>query len=109
MLFVRRIREFLSTLRFRLVMWITLVVSCMVGFTYFTIGSVEQQTLRAGYDQFLKDSIEDVQAIVLDHAENMAQLQTALQKKVKDNESRTWFVEIFDDKKNLIWHSINSP
>src|SRR5947209_3798517 len=39
----------------------------------------------------------------------MSQLDTALKKKVKDNESRTWFLQLFDDKKNLIWKSGNAP
>jgi two-component system, OmpR family, heavy metal sensor histidine kinase CusS len=110
MLSVQRLRELFSSLRFRLVLWITLVVFLMVVVTYITVRAVEQQTLRAGYDQFLKDSLDDVNVVVTEnYPENMTQLDTALNKKVKDNESRTWFLQIFDDKKTLIWKSGNAP
>jgi hypothetical protein len=54
MLSVQRLRELFSSLRFRLVLWITLVVFLMVVVTYITVRAVEQQTLRAGYDQFCR-------------------------------------------------------
>ena len=28
---------------------------------------------------------------------------------VKDNEYRTWFLQLFDEKKALIWRSDNAP
>jgi heavy metal sensor kinase len=110
MLSVQRLRELFSTLRFRLVMWITLVVFLMVVVTYITVRAVEQQTLRAGYDQFLKDSLEDVNIAIAEIApDNRSQLDAALRKKVKDNESRTWFLQLYDEKKNPFWSSINAP
>ena len=64
MLSVQRVREFCSTLRFRLVLWITLVVFVMVVVTNITVREVEQQALRQSYDQFLRDSLEDVNVAV---------------------------------------------
>ena len=107
---VQRARELFSSLRVRLVLWITLVVFLMVVVTYITVRAVEQQTLRAGYDEFLKNSLDEVNVLVVEnYPENMSQLDTALKKKVKDNESRTWFLELYDEKKNRFWYSINAP
>ena len=45
MLSVQRLRELFSTLRFRLVLWITLVVFVMVLVTNFGVREVEQRRL----------------------------------------------------------------
>ena len=61
---VRRLREIFSTLRFRLVLWITLVVFLMVVVTNITVREVEQRALAQSYDQFLIDSLEDIHLTV---------------------------------------------
>jgi heavy metal sensor kinase len=110
MLSVVRLREFVSTLRFRLVLWITLVVFVMVVVTNIAVREIEQRTLRSGYDQFLKDSLEEVNISVAEYeTENRDQLYAALKKKVKDNEYRSWFLQLYDDNKNLLWGSANAP
>jgi heavy metal sensor kinase len=110
MLFVHRLRELFSTLRFRLVLWITLVVFVMVVITNIAVREVEQRTLRSGYDQFLKDSLEEVNVSVGKfEPENKEQLYTALREKVKENEYRTWFLELYDENKKLFWGSGNAP
>ena len=109
MLSVHRFRELFSTLRFRLVMWITLVVFVMVLVTNITVSELEQQALRQGYDQFLRDSLEEVNVAVAKFEPDKEQLEKALLEKVKDNEYRTWFLQLYDEKKDLYWSSGNAP
>jgi heavy metal sensor kinase len=109
MLSVHRFRELFSTLRFRLVLWITLVVFVMVVVTNITVSELEQQALRQGYDQFLRDSLEEVNVTVAKFEPDKEQLEKALLEKVKDNEYRTWFLQLYDEKKDLRWGSGNAP
>ena len=60
-----RLRDILYTLRFRLVFWTTLVVFLMVVATNIAVREVEQNALVHSYDQFLLDSMEDVNLMVL--------------------------------------------
>ena len=108
--FVRRIRELFSTLRFRLVLWITLVVFVMVLVTNITVRAIEQETLRSGYDQFLKDSVEEVNNSVAEfEPQNKERLYAALREKVRANEYRSWFLQLYDDKNLPAWSSVNAP
>jgi two-component system, OmpR family, heavy metal sensor histidine kinase CusS len=122
MLSVRRLREFFSTLRFRLVLWITLVVFAMVLVTNIGIREVEMRTLRHSYDQFLIASLEEVGSSIRLYDRRMHQNLTPEQReralefyqgqwkdKVRANEYRAWFVQLFDDNKKLIWSSENAP
>jgi two-component system, OmpR family, heavy metal sensor histidine kinase CusS len=122
MLSVRRLREFFSTLRFRLVLWITLVVFAMVLVTNIGIREVEMRTLRHSYDQFLKASLEEVNNTIEKYDRRMHQQLTPDQRerslefyqgvwkdKVRANEHRAWFLQIFDQDKKLIWSSANAP
>ncbi len=110
MLSVHRLRELFSTLRFRLVLWITLVVGVMVFVMYFAVREVEQQALRQGYDQFLKDSLEDVNStFVRFDQENREALLADLRDKVRTNENRAWFLQVYDSSKRPIFTSVNAP
>ena len=83
MLSVQRLRELFSTLRFRLVVWITLVVFVMVVVTNIAVREVEQHALQNNYDQFLQDSLEDVHLTVSRlEPETQAQLDRELEGKV---------------------------
>jgi signal transduction histidine kinase len=110
MLSVRRVRELFSTLRFRLVLWITLVVFLMVVVTNIAVREVEQWALTHSYDQFLTDSLEDVNLIVArSEPDNQKQLFDELADKVKANKNRSWFLQLYDDKKQPIWISHDAP
>lgn len=108
--FAPRLREIFATLRFRLVVWITLIVFFMVVATNIGVREMEQRALSHSYDQFLLDSVDDVHASVLrvgmDHPN---QLFEELGEKVKANKKRSWFLQLFDAKKRLIWSSDDAP
>src|SRR5689334_11597619 len=97
---VQRLKEFFSTLRVRLVLWITLIVFLMDSGTNIAVREVEQRLLQQNYDQFLEDSLREVQLLVAqaDPAEP-EKLDVDLKNKVGAYENRSWFVQIFNDKK----------
>ena len=110
MLSVKRIREFFATLRIRLVLWTTLVVFVMVVVTNVAVRELEDRALRQSYDQFLLDSMEDVQlSISRSEPHTQEQLLSELKDKVRVNESRSWFLQFYDEKKQPIWLSGNAP
>src|ERR1017187_4531039 len=108
MLSVQRLRELFSTLRFRLVLWITLVVFLMVVVTNIAVREMEQRALTHSYDQFLRDSLEDVD-LTVNRLESAEQLFEELSDKVKANKNRSWFLQLFNQKKGKIWFSDDAP
>ncbi len=108
--FAPRLKEIFSTLRFRLVVWITLVVFIMVVATNIAVREMEQRALVHSYDQFLVDSLEDVHLSVLRlGANHPRRLLAELSDKVKANKNRSWFLQLYDAKKQLIWSSDDAP
>lgn len=106
---VQGIRELISTLRFRIVLWITLVVCVMVFAANLAVREIEHRALRLGYDDFLADEVEEIGAAVAKYpSDEKDKLYTALKEKVKENEYRSLFVQIFDDKGTLLWGSSNA-
>ncbi len=106
---VRRIKELVSTLRFRIVFWITLVVAVMVLGMNTGVREIEHRTLRAGYDDYLADTLDQISVtfVRLRSKEN-DRLIDVLKDTVKENEYRSLFVQIFDDQTNLLWGSSNA-
>jgi two-component system heavy metal sensor histidine kinase CusS len=108
--YVQRIREFSSTLRFRLVLWITLVVFIMVIATNLMVRGIEQSALRAMYDEFLFESLEEISTTVAksDQA-RLEGLDEMFLEKVVEYEYRSWFLQIYEGNDRLIWSSDNAP
>jgi two-component system, OmpR family, heavy metal sensor histidine kinase CusS len=110
MLSVQRVREFCSTLRFRLVLWITLIVFFMVVIQNIAIREIEQRILRHRYDEFLQESMEEVSELVNRFEPvDEARLVAALAEKRRSYEHRSWFVQVYDERGKLIWSSANAP
>src|ERR1043165_544478 len=110
MLYVHRLKELFSTLRFRLVLWITLIVFLMVMVTNLAVREVVHGTLRYEYDQFLEQSLKEVQLYVAKHYPNeKAQLFSALDHKVQAYQYRGWFVQLFDAHHQLFLTSGGAP
>jgi signal transduction histidine kinase len=110
MLSVRRLKELTATLRFRLVLWITLVVLLLDVSTNIIVRELEQRVMRHNYDQFLLDSMDEVSDLVTrSDSQDPDRLQAALIDRVKSYEKRSWFVELFNDGKQPLWASSNAP
>lgn len=107
---VQRIRETLSTLRFRIVLLIIILVSVMVLIQYVAMREIEQRILRHSYDEFLQESLSEVQSLIAKfEPSERDQLFEALKDKRKTYEHRSWFLEVFDNKGQIIWASANAP
>ncbi|MBI2803575.1 MAG: HAMP domain-containing protein [Planctomycetes bacterium] len=110
MLSAQRVRELYHTLRFRLALWITFIVFLMVVVTNVTVRAFEHRALTRSYDQFLIDSLEDVShAVARMDQDNRELLFAELQAKRQANEHQSWFAQVFDSSKKLVWASGNSP
>ncbi|HZZ77552.1 MAG TPA: HAMP domain-containing sensor histidine kinase [Gemmataceae bacterium] len=105
-----RLRDILYTLRFRLVLWTTLVVFVMVVATNVAVREVEQHALIHSYDQFLMDSMEDVNLMVARlESRPAARLARELSDKVKANKNRSLFIQLYDSDRKLIWGNDDAP
>src|SRR2546423_1019181 len=110
MLSALRLRELFSTLRFRLVVWITLVVFLMVLGTSIAVREIYHRHLRNEYDQFLEDSLKEVQfSVEKNYPNDKQQLFSTLEDKVKAFQYRGLFVQLYDSQQRLIWPSTASP
>jgi two-component system, OmpR family, heavy metal sensor histidine kinase CusS len=104
---VQGIKELASTLRFRIVMWITLVVFVMVFAANTGVREIGQRAIRMGYDEFLARMVEEIANAVEKHAAaEKEKLLAVLKDKVKENEYL--FVQVYDGRGNLIWGSNNA-
>jgi len=109
MFIVGTIRELFSTLRFRIVLWITVVVFVMVLAMNTGVREIEHRALRHGYDDFLVDTLEEISLIVARfESKDRDQLFAILKEKIKENEYRSLFIQLFDEKSILIWGSSNA-
>ncbi len=110
MRFIRRISELFSTLRVRLVTWITVIVFAMVLLTNLMVRTIEQEGLRTEYDEFLEVSLNEVQAVLAMHE---ASPPSVLFEKMKETigryENRNLFLTIFDANGTVAWSSENAP
>ena len=64
---VRRIKEFCSTIRIRLVLWVALVVLLMEIISNFAVSQIEERALHKDYDQYLEETIDRIHAIVISY------------------------------------------
>jgi len=107
---VQRVKELFSTLRFRIVMWITFVVTVMVFAVNVGVREIEYRALRLSYDDFLAQEVEEISgAVTKSQSGEKEKLFGFLKEKVKENEYRSLFVQIFDNKGGLFWASNNAP
>ena len=106
---VRGIKSLFSTLRFRIVFWITLVVLIMVLGVNTFVRELEHRTVRAGYDEYLMEMGEQLSTkVVKVRPDEKDRLIDNLREVVKENEYRSLFVQLFDNHQNLLWGSGNA-
>ncbi len=91
-----RLKDLFATLRFRLVVWVTVVVLVMVVVTMVTVREVVHHTLLSEFSRLVAEEAEGVaQEVEKDYPDKEAQLQKALQKQVASLAKREWFREWF--------------
>jgi heavy metal sensor kinase len=99
-------------LRFRLLVWVTVVVFVMVVVTMVTVREVVHRALLFEFNRLLVEEADGV-ATAVQQAYPDEQLFPALQKKVEALSQREWFrewfIEIYTADGRLIWESRNVP
>src|SRR2546421_6151192 len=110
MLSVQRLKEISSTIRFRLVLWITLIVFLMVLATNLAVREVVQSSLHYEYDQFLENSLKEVQmSVKAYYPADKQKLFAVLEDKARAYHFRGWFVQLFDEGQHMLWMSKGAP
>lgn len=102
-----RLRDLFLTLRFRLVLWVTLVVFVIVTITMVAIGQVVRRSLLTEFDALLRRDLVELRQMLREHPEGPA-LFERLQHWVDENED-VGFVEIRQARGGLVWRSSAAP
>jgi heavy metal sensor kinase len=108
-----RLRDLFSTLRFRLLVWVTMIVLIMVVVTIVTVREVVHQALLGDFGRLLDEEADAVMAEVAKHYPDKTALGEALQSNVdaqtKREWFREWFIELYTPDGRLYWSSQNLP
>lgn len=103
-----RLKDIARTLRFRLTLWVTLVVFVITVVTLFTVHQFVYNTLLNEFDQRLRDDIQEVGASITQY--NVGdRLFKALDRKARNHSLRGWFVKIYDADRKLLLATEAAP
>jgi heavy metal sensor kinase len=109
-----RLRDLFSTLRIRLLAWVTLVVLVMVGVTIVTVREVSHRALLFEFSRLLDEEADGVaQAVQQYYPDHTQQLDEALEAKAEVLSRREWFrewyVTLYDADGGRFWSSRDVP
>lgn len=109
-----RLKDLFSTLRFRLLVWVTLVVFAMVVLTTVTVRAVAHRALLFDFAQLLDLEADEVARDVQRYyPENQPQLIQALQSQVevlsRREWFREWFISLYTPDGERVWSSRDVP
>lgn len=106
----RPVKELFYTLRFRLVIWVAVIVLLMEIITNIAVSQIEERTLQHDYDLYLEESMEIVHNVVIKYLPHQnEQMIAELREKMRGNEHRGLFLQIFDAGEQPIYASANLP
>jgi heavy metal sensor kinase len=103
-----RLKEAFFTLRFRLILWVTVLVFVLVTLSMVAIGLVVRRSLLSEFDNLLRKDLQDVRQILKDHPQSPPQLFARLQQWVEDND-QVGFVQLYQADGHLLWQSPDAP
>lgn len=103
-------RELFRTLRFRLTLWVTVVVTLMVTLTLAAVRQVALSRLEEDFDEVLVEDTTEIGLAVKElYPRQFELLVHALERRVLGHAHRGWFVELYDARHKLLWASSNVP
>jgi heavy metal sensor kinase len=105
----RQLSELFQTLRFRLTVWITLVVALMVVVTMLMVRGVVLHRLQIEFDQALIDITRDIIPLLTTLQNRPTKLASELERRVHLHADRGLFVQILSPDQQLLWASANLP
>lgn len=103
-----RLRDVVKTLRFRLMLWVTVGVCLITLVALLTVHQFVYNTLLHEFDERLKNDMGEVAAAV-EQAKIGDELFHTLEVKANNHFLRGWFVEFYDDHDKRIWATTNAP
>lgn len=106
MLFAR-FREIFLTLRFRLILWVTLIVFVLVTLSMVVIGQVVRRSLLFEFDALLRKDLFELRLFLREKPET-PRLFSQLQHWVEENE-QVGFVQLYYPSGELAWKSAGAP
>ena len=104
-----RLRASLRSLRFRLLVWNTLVVLVLI---LVCLLLVRQSAHRARFqllDDFLSEELDSVCAEIAADSGRPGTLQATIDRHAGFHPRRKLFIQLLDEKENVRWGSIHSP
>jgi heavy metal sensor kinase len=104
-----RLKDVFQTLRFRLMLWVTLVVLVITLVTMLTVQQFVRNTLLNDFDQRLRDDIGEVASSIRQNKPGEDRLYKILETKARNHSLRGWFVQLYDSDHRLIWATNNAP
>jgi two-component system, OmpR family, heavy metal sensor histidine kinase CusS len=107
------LRDLFATLRFRLLVWVTVVVLVMVAVTLLTVREVVHRALFFDFNRLLAEEADGVALATEQTYPDEKQLIQTLQMKsealTRREWFREWFVQLFDADGRLLWSSRSVP
>src|SRR5882724_2619113 len=108
-----RLKDLFSTLRFRLLLWVTVVVLVMVVVTMVTVRIVVHRALLFEFSRLLVEEADAVVTAVEQNYPDTPQLGQILRNKVEALSRREWFrewfIEVYTADGQPFWASTNVP
>ncbi len=107
MLFAR-LSDVVKTLRFRLMLWVTVGVCLITLVALLTVHQFVYNTLLHEFDERLKNDIGEV-AVAVEQSKIGDELFHSLEVKANNHFLRGWFVEFYAESGKRIWATTNAP
>lgn len=103
------LREIFGTLRFRLTVWNTVVVLAMVVVTLWGLREGMRLTLWDEADKQLVEDAGEIRLTIEQLYPDFDAIHEELDRKAVSHSNHSFFVQIFDERGNVIWTSVNPP
>jgi len=102
-----RLKELTTTLRFRLILWVTLVVAVLVILSMVAIGQAVRRSLVFEFDALLSQNLADFR-LHLKNAVPHPRLFGRIEEIIHENEN-IGFIQIYHPDHGLLWSSSEAP
>jgi heavy metal sensor kinase len=104
-----RLKAWLRTLRFRLLLWNTAVVLLIVFPTLAGVREWLRYTQRHEFDEILKEDLLEVRLTLSQSYPDWERFFQAMNRKAQGHAHRHWFVQIVDAEGGPLWSSASTP
>src|SRR5262245_15356335 len=104
-----RLKDVLTTLRFRLAAWVTLIVLLVVSIAMIVVWQLVKSTLVEEFDRRLEQDVSEVRLALKQFAADKSQFYALIDRKAAMHVHVGWFVQLFDPQGKHLWSSNSAP